>query len=404
MKTFAQKQNQHQQKSSANLATQNTPKSVTSPGEHPLLHLQRTIGNQAVLRLLQAGADGLESDVDRGDGRGTNGPPVVSRSETMIQRDTAEEQDRSKLKRVDGATKALSKGVMIWSMWVIENSNQVIMTIIFSPFPPYRGKTISFLQTVTSGSQHTEVDVLIKGRHGAKQDDTEPFYNANWNNKDRKWEAEGAPGTFKNQPGGPSDPNAYFFDRPMVYPGQIKMFETAVVIPETTEVLAFIKWGAKGDDDEAEAILPPASEPSDGPTVGFLVAVEEFYKQPSTVGPDPERRQHYDAILDRFSPNDATLTADQKKALDPIAAKFKEQKDLYVSLGGFADTTEKDPNSISEMRAKAVESYLLTQGVPKTSIVMDGFFGAAWARFPPGPKEDRNRRVQVRVHSGPPGH
>ena len=58
--------------------------------------------------------------------------------------------------------------------------------------------------------------------------------------------AEGAPGRFKNQPGSVSDPNAYFFDVPMVYPGQKKMFETAVVVPETTEVLAFIEWGAEG--------------------------------------------------------------------------------------------------------------------------------------------------------------
>jgi outer membrane protein OmpA-like peptidoglycan-associated protein len=89
--------------------------------------------------------------------------------------------------------------------------------------------------------------------------------------------------------------------------------------------------------------------------------------------------------------------------LDPIAAKVKERKDptIYVSLGGFADATEKDPSSISEARAKVVESYLVAQGVPKASIVMD-FFGAAWVRFPPSSKEDRNRRVQVRVHWGPP--
>ena len=134
------------------------------------------------------------------------------------------------------------------------------------------------------------------------------------------------------------------------------------------------------------------------------MAVDRFYEQPSTVGPDILRPQRYDAIIDRFPPNGATLTADQKKSLDPIAAKVKERKDptIYVSLGGFADATEKDPSGISEARAKAVESYLVAQGVPQASMVMAGFFGAAWARFPPNPKEDRNRRVQVRVHWGSP--
>jgi outer membrane protein OmpA-like peptidoglycan-associated protein len=339
--------------------------------------------------------------------QGSNGPLSVSASGTRIQRDTAEKTDlRSRLKHVGAATKALSNGVIVWGMWVIKDGNQVIMTMSFSPFPKYRGKTITFLQTMeeTGGSSNADLDVLTYGKRDTATDDFEPFYGANWNNKVKNWEAEGAPGGFKNQPGGVSDPNAYFFDVPMVYPGQTKMFETAVVVPETTEVLASIKWGAEGDDDEAKPILPPASEPSDQATAGFLVAVDRFYEQPSTVGPDILSPQRYDAILDRFPPNGATLTADQNKSLDPIATKVKERKDrtIYVSLGGFADATEKDPSAISEARAKAVESYLVAQGVPPASILMAGFFGAAWARFPPGPKEDRNRRVQVRVHWGPP--
>ncbi len=336
--------------------------------------------------------------------RGANGPLFVSESGARIQREKDPKQKEStKLKHINGAAKALSKGVMVWAMWVVKNSNQVIMSISFTPFPPYQGKSISFLQTVRGRSGNAEIDVLTYGRHGSKTDDTEPFYNATWDNQNRTWAAEGAPDKFKNEPGSASSPIAYLYDVPMVYPGQTKMFETAVVVPETTEVLAFITWGAKGHDKEAEAILPPASEPSDAPSVGFLLASDRFYEQASTVGPDMDRPQRYDAILDRFPPNDATLTADQKKSLDPIAVKVKQQNDpsTYVSLGGFADATEKDPSRISEARAKAVESYLVAQGVPQASIVMTGFFGAAWARFPPSPTEDRNRRVQVRVYSGP---
>lgn len=59
MRTFAQKQNQPHQKSSASLTRSNKLASSPSHDAHPLLNLQRTIGNQAVLRLLQARADGL---------------------------------------------------------------------------------------------------------------------------------------------------------------------------------------------------------------------------------------------------------------------------------------------------------------------------------------------------------
>lgn len=58
MKTFAEKQNQRQQKSTANLTKQHrlTPPAIHEV--HPLMHLQRTIGNQAVLRFLQAARAG----------------------------------------------------------------------------------------------------------------------------------------------------------------------------------------------------------------------------------------------------------------------------------------------------------------------------------------------------------
>jgi outer membrane protein OmpA-like peptidoglycan-associated protein len=150
---------------------------------------------------------------------------------------------------------------------------------------------------------------------------------------------------------------------------------------------------------------------SDAPTAGFLVAVDRFYNQPSTVGPDSDGNgeERYDAILDNFATNDGTsarkaalLTADQQKKLDPIVTKVKRDPTLEVEVGGFADATEKDPGGTSEARARAVESYLVANGVPKGNVVMAGFFGAAWARYAPSPTETRNRRVQVRVRMPQP--
>ena len=96
------------------------------------------------------------------------------------------------------------------------------------------------------------------------------------------------------------------------------------------------------------------------------------------------------------------LNADQENKIDPIITKLKSNPTLVVELGGFADATEKDPRATSEARALAAERYLVGQGVPKASIVIAGFFGAAWTLVPPSPTASRNRRVQLRVHREKP--
>jgi len=53
MRTFAQKQHQPQQKSSTNFTKSNRSAPTATHAVHPLLYLQRTIGNQAVQRVLQ---------------------------------------------------------------------------------------------------------------------------------------------------------------------------------------------------------------------------------------------------------------------------------------------------------------------------------------------------------------
>ena len=118
----------------------------------------------------------------------------------------------------------------------------------------------------------------------------------------RNWSPEGAPSVFRNQPGGMTDPsgttypNAYMFDRPVVYPGQTKMFETVAVVPGTAEILGAVKWGVEGHKDGARVLAPDKDQDvDDRPTAGFLVAVDTFYAQPPTVGPDIQRPERYDA-------------------------------------------------------------------------------------------------------------
>jgi hypothetical protein len=60
MRIFAQKQNQPQKPVSSSLARSNIAKHGLGHREHPLLNLQRIIGNQAVQRMLQTHAEELE--------------------------------------------------------------------------------------------------------------------------------------------------------------------------------------------------------------------------------------------------------------------------------------------------------------------------------------------------------
>ncbi|WP_417546788.1 OmpA family protein [Marinobacter sp.] len=301
-------------------------------------------------------------------------------------------------------SKVLSKGVIIWSLRSAKPANYAAVIIIFSPDITYRGKTITFLQAV-SGKSRTEIDVLTVGRRGNTKDDFEPFYGADWDNTKRIWVPESTTSGARNQPGGKNDPNAYLYDEPVVFPGQIKMFESVVVIPETMEILGAISWGLKGRKNGVKLILPDQTKDvSDGPTAGFLVALDKFYKEASTPGPKPSRVERYDAILDGFpahvggAENAVVLTDAHKKKLDAVALNLKETKipRVRVSIGGFADATEMDPSGTSEARARAVYDYLVVAGVPKEKIIIAGFFGAAWAWYPP--TESRNRRAQVRVH------
>ena len=64
MRTHAQKQNKPQQQSSHNIRRSSAKPLAASPIAHPILHLQRTIGNQAIQRLFRANAECLEVGSD----------------------------------------------------------------------------------------------------------------------------------------------------------------------------------------------------------------------------------------------------------------------------------------------------------------------------------------------------
>src|SRR5262245_57346388 len=61
MRTFAQKQNQSQRSVAPSPAGSITRTSRSNRHTHPILHLQRMIGNQAVQRLLQTNPEEIET-------------------------------------------------------------------------------------------------------------------------------------------------------------------------------------------------------------------------------------------------------------------------------------------------------------------------------------------------------
>ena len=119
---------------------------------------------------------------------------------------------------------------------------------------------------------------------------------------------------------------------------------------ETGETLGALTWGVGTVPAYAEQ--PKCADKS---SADFQGAVEKFYtpKNPAS----GHGQENYDVILDGFAPNDAALTADQKKQLDPIVARAKEMitnskgdpketKNRLV-VGGFGDWMDKDPMAAS---------------------------------------------------------
>jgi hypothetical protein len=295
-------------------------------------------------------------------------------------------------------SKHLAKGTMEWRLEPVETFTQYDtggwtkrrMQVQFTPHPSFPAKTITFVQTVLQTTGRTTSTPSKKPKIDILRDEYDPFYGMEWDPKTKKWGPESIvpPQGYKSAPSSATDRTAYLFDEPYAPPGQVKMFETVAVVPETGETLGALRWGVGKGVERVEC--------TDSPSAEFGAAVERFYATPTAVGPDPGREERYDVILDEFGFNDATLTADQEKQLDPIVTKMKGDPKLMVWVGGFADAGDKNPSVTSEQRAQAVTSYLIRNGVPKENVVSTSF-GATWARYMPSMKEGRNRRVQLRL-------
>ncbi len=74
-----------------------------------------------------------------------------------------------------------------------------------------------------------------------------------------------------------------------------------------------------------------------------------------------------------FEKGNALLKVTSYPMLDEVANILYEYPDYNLRIGGHADAVEKNPTTISQSRADAVESYLLSKGVADSRTVTTGF-------------------------------
>jgi Domain of unknown function (DUF4157)/OmpA family len=309
-------------------------------------------------------------------------------------------------------TKKLAKGDMTWSLSAASQI-KVDWSVDFKPdTSKVTYKNVSFVQTVVAqvggnraypgttasdpvgdkttyspyeeGTDHRRIDHL--------KDEYDPFYGAEQGASG--WQAESR--SWKVADNNTTADTAHITDGPSLSPSRkglgdaSREFETVPMVLETREALGSIKWGFRIKDaanSPVELLHATDSDCVDAPTAGVGAALDQFYAA------------KFDAILDGFGKNDATLSGGHKSQLDTVATKLTTTTTLKCKLGGAADLSETDPAAISLARANAAKTYLTSKGVNATQLEVESY-GSDWAKekTSAGAEEPKNRRVQVWVH------
>jgi outer membrane protein OmpA-like peptidoglycan-associated protein len=103
-----------------------------------------------------------------------------------------------------------------------------------------------------------------------------------------------------------------------------------------------------------------------------------------------------------FDPDQSSLSADDKKALDKLASDAVSTQNYMIEIAGYASSTgtKAQNQKLSDERATAVAQYLRdTANVPMRRILAPAGYGATHAAAPNTDPEGRdiNRRVDVKV-------
>ena len=87
----------------------------------------------------------------------------------------------------------------------------------------------------------------------------------------------------------------------------------------------------------------------------------------------PPKRLQFATRRINFETKNALVKTTSYPMLDEVASILNEYPDYNLRIGGHADGVEKDPDAISQSRADAVKSYLLSKGVPESRIVTNAY-------------------------------
>jgi hypothetical protein len=292
-------------------------------------------------------------------------------------------------------SKELKKGRMEWALEPPKDKSPAHLQVTFTPKSSYASHTVTFLQTLLEGDTSTIASQKTVMDYIRDVEQNQPFYGAQWDAATKQWKPVGAPKGYKNQPSSRADPSAYMYDEPVIHSGETRVFESAAVVPETTEILGSLRWGIT-----TNTILGAEFEDcTDLPSASFDKLMTAYYTPRTGQPGGGETPEHYDAVLDGYAADAFALTTEHTRQLADVLQRFRDNKasSKQLAVSGFADAKDEDPMFTSEARATLVMRYFIDNGVAADKIDVH-YFGAAWARFPAGPSEDRNRRVQVRIY------
>jgi outer membrane protein OmpA-like peptidoglycan-associated protein len=100
-----------------------------------------------------------------------------------------------------------------------------------------------------------------------------------------------------------------------------------------------------------------------------------------------------------FGTNSAKLTSTSSASLNQVVKAMKEHPELKIKLEGHADNAEKNSQEVSEARAAAIKTYLVSKGIDEDRITVEGFGSTmpiADNSTPAG--RTQNRRVEIKVN------
>jgi OOP family OmpA-OmpF porin len=153
---------------------------------------------------------------------------------------------------------------------------------------------------------------------------------------------------------------------------------------------------------------PPPASPTPAPEPPPVVATPAPCTAPAGFQVDANCRIIQQTVIVRavdFEFNSVRLTVPAQQTLDQVATALAQQPELRVEIQGYTDSIGKDAYNLqlSQRRADAVKSYLISKGANGTTLTARGYGKANPVASNDTPENRaKNRRVAFEVTNGLP--